>query len=117
MKKEITLKDALKRIEELEKENAKLKEELVRATVFDPSTATNSYVSFGTTVTLQDNLENKEIVYTILGPWESNFEEGIISYLSPLGNELLNMKVGENRKFTINEMPRDITVKAIVIAK
>lgn len=28
MKKEITLKDALKRIEELEKENAKLKEEL-----------------------------------------------------------------------------------------
>ncbi|WP_407396747.1 transcription elongation factor GreA [Treponema sp.] len=101
----------------LNQQLTKLKEELARATVFDPSTATNSYVSFGTTVTLQDNIENKEITYTILGPWESNFEEGIISYLSPLGNELLNMKAGENKKFTINDKQLDMTVKAIVIAK
>ncbi|MCQ2240522.1 transcription elongation factor GreA [Treponema sp.] len=101
----------------LNQQLTKLKEELARATVFDPSTATNSYVSFGTTVTLQDNIENKEITYTILGPWESNFEEGIISYLSPLGNELLNMKAGENKKFTINDKQLDMTVKSIVIAK
>lgn len=101
----------------LNQQLTKLKEELARASVFDPSTATNSYVSFGTTVTIQDNIGNKEVTYTILGPWESDFEKGIISYLSPLGNELLNMKAGENKKFTINDNPQDITVKSIVIAK
>lgn len=101
----------------LNQQLTKLKEELARASVFDPSTATNSYVSFGTTVTIQDNIGNKEVTYTILGPWESDFEKGIISYLSPLGNELLNMKAGENKKFTINDNQQDITVKSIVIAK
>ncbi len=94
---------------------AKLKEELVRAVVFDPTTATSSLVSFGTKVVLQNNIENKEDVYTILGPWESNADEGIISYLSPLGNNLLDMKKGETRTFTINDHKYDYTVKSISI--
>lgn len=96
---------------------AKLKDELARAVIFDPTTASTSIVSFGTTVTLQDNIENKEITYTIFGPWESNIEEGILSYLSPLGNELLEMKNGERKSFTINDRNYDITVKSIALAK
>ncbi|MCR5081624.1 MAG: transcription elongation factor GreA [Treponema sp.] len=95
----------------------KLKEELSSAVVFDPTTVTLSMVSFGTTVTLQDNIENKEVVYTILGPWESNADAGIISYLSPLGNSLLDMKSGEQKTFVINEHNYDFTVKSIVAAK
>ncbi len=94
---------------------SRLKEELSRAVVFDPTTATASLVSFGTKVTLQNNIENREDVYTILGPWESNAEEGIISYLSPLGNSLLNMKNGEQKAFTINDHKYDYTVKSISI--
>ena len=86
---------------------SKLKEELSRAVVFGPTTATTSLVSFGTKVTLHNNLENNEVVYTILGPWESNVDEGIISYLSPLGNNLLDMKNGEQRAFTINDHKYD----------
>ncbi|MGN0730162.1 transcription elongation factor GreA [Treponema sp.] len=95
---------------------SKLKEELARAVVFDPSTATTSIVSFGTKVTFENHLENKDNVYTILGPWESNVDEGIISYLSPLGNNLLDMKKGERRTFTINEHKYDFTVKSIEAA-
>ena len=95
----------------------RLKEELSRAVIFDPTTASSSLVSFGTTVTLKNNLTGSDDVFTIMGPWESNAEKGIISYLSPLGNNLLDSKVGETRKFTINEHPYDYTVKEIKVAK
>ncbi len=93
-----------------------LKEELVRAVVFDPTTATTSLVSFGTKVTLQNNLENRTDVYTILGPWESNADEGILSYLSPLADGLLDMKKGEHRIFTANDKKYDYTLLSIEIA-
>lgn len=95
----------------------KLKEEIARAVIFDPTTVATSMISYGTTVTLKDNLEGKDVEYTILGPWESNADEGIISYLSPLGNNLLDAKVDDNLKFTINDHPYDLTVKTIKAAK
>lgn len=95
----------------------KLKEEISKAVVFDPTTVSTSYVSFGTTVTLFNNITNQEEVKTILGPWESNPDEGIISYLSALGDNLLDIKVGETKKFEINGRPNDYTVKSIVAAK
>lgn len=96
---------------------SKLKEELARAVVFDPTTVSTTFISFGTTVTLFNNIENKEEVLTILGPWESDSEAGIISYLSPLGDALLNLKVGEEKEFTINGYHYDYTVRNIVAAK
>lgn len=95
---------------------AKLQEELELATVFDPATVNTSVVSFGTKVTLQSNITNEEVVYVILGEWESEPEKGIISYMSPLGKELLNLEVGENATFTINETDYDYTVKSIEAA-
>ena len=101
----------------LNEQFTKLKEELSRAVIFDPTTVTTSVVSFGTTVKLFNNLENREDTYTILGPWESNAEQGIISYMSPLGNALLDAKNGETLEFTINEHPYNFTVKSIEAAK
>ncbi len=95
----------------------RLQEELARAVVFDPTTATTSLVSFGTKVTLLDKASGKEEVYTILGPWESDPENGVISYMSPFGNAILDHKVGDNLRFTINEHKYEFEVKKIVIAK
>ena len=95
----------------------RLQEELARAVVFDPTTATSSLVSFGTTVTLLNKDSAKEEVYTILGPWESDPENGVISYMSPFGNAILDRKVGESLSFTINEHKYNFEVKKIVIAK
>lgn len=95
----------------------RLQGELARAVIFDPTTATTSMVSFGTEVVLTNNISKKDETYTILGPWESNPEEGIISYMSPFGNAILDAKTGDRLEFTINEHENDYTVKSIKIAK
>ena len=92
---------------------AQLQSELNRAVVFDPTTSTTSMVSFGTVVTLTDNDSGKEETYTILGPWESDPDNNVISYMSPFGNAVLNRKAGETATFTINEHKYNYTVKEI----
>ena len=84
-----------------------------RATVFDPSTSTTAIVSFGTKVVLLNNDTNKEETFTILGPWESNPDENIISYMSPFGNAIMDKKVDEKASFTINEHKYNYTIKSI----
>ena len=102
---------------QLELRLSKLQEELNRAVIFDPTTSTTAIVSFATSVTLFNNIENKDETYTILGPWESDPDNNIISYMSPFGNAILDKKVGDNVKFVINEHNYDFTIKAIEKAK
>ena len=94
-------------------ELTKLTSELSRAIIFDPTTVTASTITFGTTVTLKNNNSGNDETYTILGPWESDPENKIISYMSPLGNAFLDKKVGESFKVSINGNDYDYTVKAI----
>lgn len=92
-------------------------EEMSRATLFDPTTATTSMISFGTVVTLTDKASGKDETYTILGPWESDPDNGIISYMSPFGNAILDRKAGEELTFKINDHRYDYIVKSIKLAK
>ena len=108
---------AKERKQYLEHTLAKLQEELNRAVIFDPTTSTTAVVSFATVATLHNNVENKDEEYTILGPWESDPENNIISYMSPFGNAILDKKVGDNVRFTINEHNYDFTIKEIKKAK
>ncbi len=101
----------------LEHTLSKLQEELNRAVIFDPTTSTTAVVSFATEVTLHNNLENKDEVFTILGPWESDPDKNIISYMSPFGNAILDKQVGDSVKFVINEHNYDFTIKEINKAK
>ena len=96
---------------------ARLTDEIGRAQIFDPTTVTTARVSFGTTVTMLNLIDNKTEEYTILGPWESDPDNNIISYMSPLGNAILNSKTGDKLDFEINEIKRSYEVKAINIAK
>jgi transcription elongation factor GreA len=93
---------------------SKLKDELEKAQVFDPSTVNITRVSFGTTVTITDNTKNETLTYTILGPWESDPENMILSYLSPFGSSLLNKKAGETFDFTIGDETSNFTINKIV---
>ena len=96
---------------------AKLQGELNRAVVFDPTTASTAVVSFGTRVTLLNKDTNQNETYTILGPWESDPDKGIISYMSPRGNALLDKKPEEEFSFKINETLYNYKVVQIEIAK
>jgi transcription elongation GreA/GreB family factor len=92
---------------------SELQEQIDRAQIFDPTTLTTARISFGTTATLKNNNTNEDEVYTILGPWESDPENKVISYLSPFGKEILNSKEGDSLSFEINERKHSYTVISI----
>ena len=92
---------------------SRLNGEIDRAQLFDPALVNTSKVSFGTRVSLLNmNREEKE-EYTILGPWESDPDNHIISYLSPFGAAVLNKAVGDVVDFFNNEETVSYTVEAI----
>ncbi|GHV66555.1 transcription elongation factor GreA [Spirochaetia bacterium] len=92
---------------------AKLKEEIERAQLFDPSTVNLNRVSFGTRVVLKNLADGKEEEYSILGPWESDPENRIISYLSPFGGAILNKTAGEQFDFSIDNEKVSFVVEKI----
>lgn len=103
LKENAEFKAATEKQQQLNTKLSRLQDELSRAQVFDPSMITTARVSFGTVVTLTNLETSKQIEYTILGPWESDVKNNIISYKSPIGEQLLNKKEGEEFTFTINE--------------
>ncbi len=94
----------------------RLESEIEKAQVFDPSTVTTAQVGFGNTVLLLNKITNSDDQFTILGPWESDPDNKIISYMSPLGNALLNAKEGQDLDFIINDVKHSYHVNAIKIA-
>jgi len=110
-------KAAKEKQDELNAKVAKLKNEIERAQLFDKSTISVSKVSFGDVVTLTNELSGEKETYTILGPWESDPANNVISYLSPLGKKLLNHKQGEHLSFLIHERKFQYVVEKIEAAK
>ena len=94
----------------------RLQDEIDRAQIFDPTTANTKKVSFGNRVKIVNNVTKKEEEYTILGPWESDPANGIISYMSPLGSSLFNRKKGDVFDFEINDEKKNYTVLDITVA-
>ena len=92
---------------------AKLTEEINSAQVFDKANVKLDKVSFGTKVTMLNLDTNQNIVYNILGPWESVPEKNIISYLAPLADEMLEAEVDEELHFDINGTPYNFKVLSI----
>ena len=95
---------------------AKLKDEIDKATIFNPDDVDPGKVSFGTLVTLINKETDKKEKYTILGPWESEPSKNIISYLSPFVLEIWNRKKGDELKFIINEQEYHYTIDEIEAA-
>src|SRR6056297_1135497 len=117
LKENAEYKAGKEKLEMLNLNAAKLKEDIERATIFDKKDVDPSKVSFGTKVTLHNHNTDKEEVYEFFGPWESNPDEHIISYLSPFGGKLWNHKEGEEVKFEINEREYHYSIKKIEAAK
>lgn len=91
----------------------RLTDEISRAAIVNPDTVDPAKISFGTEATFTNHITHEVNVYQIFGPWESNPNENIISYLAPFGAKLLNRKVGERFSFEINETSYDFTVESI----
>ncbi|MCH8347216.1 MAG: transcription elongation factor GreA [Proteobacteria bacterium] len=80
---------------QIESRIAKLDDVLSRAEVIDPARLSGDTVTFGATVTMLDEDENKK-VYQIVGNYEVDVKDGKISYSSPLGAALIGKKKGDD---------------------
>ncbi|MCL2478974.1 MAG: transcription elongation factor GreA [Treponema sp.] len=109
-------KAALERQTFLNTTLVKLNEEIERAQLFDPSMVNTARVSFGTRVTLSNTTSGEKGEYIILGPWESDPENRVISYMSPFGASILNKAVGEEADFTINNEKASYLIESITAA-
>jgi len=109
-------KTSKERQENLQIQAGKLKDEMDRVRLFTEDDWEPDKVGFGTIVTLEDLLGKKEEVYTILGPWESDPSERVISYLSPFGSAFVGRPVGSTLEFTINDRDYKFTIKNVQTA-
>jgi transcription elongation GreA/GreB family factor len=92
---------------------AELENQLVRARGTDFATARTDTVSIGTIVEATDLGTQHLERYTILGAWDSEPEKGIISYLSPVAQSLLNRKPGEEVEFELEGSQRRYRIEKI----
>jgi transcription elongation GreA/GreB family factor len=76
-----------------------LETQLTRARGTDFSNARTDVASIGTVVRAMDLGANQAETFTILGAWDSDPDQGVISYLSPVAQSLLNHKVGDEVEF------------------
>lgn len=68
---------------------------LALAQIVDPSVLEHARISFGSTVVLCNLATDDEITYTIVGGCESNPDNGLISFNSPLAKQLLGKEEGD----------------------
>ena len=88
-------KFALEKQDFLKQQIKNLSESLNRAQIIKFEDIKTNVVSVGTMITLSSLAEDKTEKFTILGPWESEPSKNIISYTSPLGENLLSKSVGD----------------------
>ena len=72
----------------------RLRDEIARARAVTTSDVDTSEVSVGCRVRL-DNGAGNVMEYSILGPWDTDPDHGVISYLSPFAQLLLGRKPGD----------------------
>ncbi|HDQ14822.1 MAG TPA: transcription elongation factor GreA [Sediminispirochaeta sp.] len=117
LKENAEYKAGKEKLEMLNLQASKIKEDLERAGIFEKKDVDPSKVSFGTQVILLNHNTEEEELYQFFGPWESNPDKNVISYLSPFGSKLWNHKEGEDVKFEINERSYHYTIKKIEAAE
>jgi transcription elongation factor GreA len=91
----------------------KLKEDIEKAQVLSMDDIDDSVIGFGTKVMLKNEESEEQEEYTIMGPWESDPSNQVLSYMSPFGGELSGHKEGDTFEFTINNKKYKYTVEKI----
>jgi transcription elongation GreA/GreB family factor len=97
----------------LMRRKAELEIELVRARGTDFSKPRLDVVSIGTIATLTDMQANVVERYTIVGAWDGQPDLQLVSYLTPIGQAMLNHKVGEEVEFEVSGNKRHFRIDGI----
>src|SRR3984957_6277863 len=97
----------------LMRRKGELETQLVRARGTDFADAKTDQVSIGTVVQVTDLVANNPEQFTVLGAWDSDPEKGVISYLTPVAQSLLNRKPGEEVDFEMDGAKKRYRIEEI----
>jgi transcription elongation GreA/GreB family factor len=97
----------------LMRRKSELEAQLVRSRGTDFANVKTDVVSVGTLVQVTDLNANNAERFTILGAWDSDPEKGVISYLTPVAQSLLNKKPGEEVDFEMDGIKKRYRVDEI----
>jgi transcription elongation GreA/GreB family factor len=92
---------------------AELQADLMRAKATDFTEAPSDSVGVGTIVDLKDSNTGNKMKYIILGAWDSDPENNILSYLTPLAQKILGKKAGENVEIDIEGNEQSLVIEGV----
>lgn len=101
-------KFALERRDRLQGELKMLSDQVNKARVIMKDDVSLNEVGVGNTIECLDDSGNK-VTYTLLGPWDADADNNILSFQSKLAQDLKGLKVGDSfqlqaKKFTIKKI-------------
>ncbi|HEY3278522.1 MAG TPA: transcription elongation factor GreA [Syntrophorhabdaceae bacterium] len=84
----------------LQKKVAEIEEMIKNSEIVDVKQGDGESVEFGCHVALKNLDTEEEVIYRIVGPYESDIQKGMISMASPLGRALMGKSVGDEVNFS-----------------
>jgi transcription elongation GreA/GreB family factor len=97
----------------LMRRKSELEVQLNRARGTDFANVRTDVVSIGTKVSVHDVNNQRAVVFKICGAWDSDPDNGIIAYLSPIAQALLNHPVGDEVEFELQGAKHKFRIDAI----
>ena len=94
-------------------EIGELKEALINVQYIDDLKVPGDRISLATTVKVKDMADNKVLTYAILGPHDSDAENGCISFQSPIARGLIGQKAGDEVTVPLPAGPRKFKILAV----
>ncbi len=83
------------------------------ANIIDPSTMSGDTIKFGATVTVVDD-DDKEMTIQIVGPYESDSDNGKISVTAPLARGLIGKTLGDSVEISTPKGKKNYEVLKVV---
>ena len=88
-----------------------------RAEVIDLTRLSGKTVTFGTKINIVDEESDQETNYQIVGPYEANLEEGLISVASPIAKAMIGKEEGMSVAVTIPSGTKHYEILSIEVPK
>ena len=101
----------------LMRQKDELEAALNRARGQEFANAPTDVVGTGTVVQVTDLQSNQTETFTILGAWDSDPDQGVISYLTPIALALVNRKVGDEVEYELHGSKRRQRIEKITVWK
>ncbi|MGD9578060.1 MAG: transcription elongation factor GreA [Syntrophorhabdus sp.] len=83
----------------LQQRVAEIEEKIKSSEIVDGRQGDGDTVAFGWCIVLKNLDTEEDVIYTLVGPYESDIQKGRISMSSPLGRALLGRAVGDEVAF------------------